>query len=69
MMNSDGTNPIQLYTGSEKFNSPTWSPDSKFIAAIGSNEHIYIIDPTTLTLKEINLYHIVETSEQLCWVY
>lgn len=70
MMNSNGTNPIQLYASGKRFYKSTWSPDGKYIAAIEDDKgHIFIIDPVALTAKELDIVHRVEQNDQLVWVY
>ncbi|MBK9250045.1 MAG: PD40 domain-containing protein [Ignavibacteria bacterium] len=66
MMGIDGTNPVQLYTSNLKFNNPTWSPDSKYIAAVCSG-HIYIFDVNAKTATEITKVHYVGDDSQMCW--
>lgn len=70
IMGIDGSNPTQLYTGSFSFGMPTWSPDSKYIAAcntLASFGHIYIFDVQAKTVTELN--QSVAYGNQLCWRY
>lgn len=69
MMNADGTNPTQLYISTESFYSPTWSPDSKYIAAVEFKGQVFIFDPATLTAKLLPMQHTVAIGEQISWVY
>jgi Tol biopolymer transport system component len=67
-MGIDGSNPVQLYTSGLQFSMPTWSPDSKYIAAVSSG-HIYIFDVKTSTATEITKSHYVGSDNQLFWRY
>lgn len=69
IMNADGTNAKQLYTSTERFYCPTWSPDSKYIAAVEYFGHVFIIDPAAMTAKELTMSHYVNPDEQLSWAY
>jgi len=69
MMNSDGTNPTQLYISTDSFFTPTWSPDSKYIAAVNYSGNILIFDPATLTAKKLSVSHTAAIAEQLSWTY
>jgi len=65
-MGIDGSNPTQLNTSGLQFSMPTWSPDSKYIAAVHSG-HIYIFDVKASTATEITKSHYVGEGSQLCW--
>ncbi len=63
-MNIDGTNATQLKTDLYQLYSPTWSPDSKYIA-VTSQGKLHIIDPKALTITKISQGFTNES--QLCW--
>lgn len=70
IMNSDGSNPQQLYASGKRFYKSTWSPDGKYIAVIEDLEkHFYIVDPIALTAKELTMKHSLFYDDQPCWVY
>lgn len=66
-MGFDGSNPTLIQTGLDKLTMPTWSPDSKYIAANGSGK-IYIIDLANLTVTKIKNAYANE-GHQLSWQY
>ena len=68
-MLADGSNATQFNSAEANYHTPTWSPDSKFIAAISRDPgHISIIDLTALTITEIMKSHYA-SDEQMCWRY
>lgn len=71
VMDIDGQNPKQLYVGDLSFKAPTWSPDSKFIAAIGikSGGYAYIYDLEKNNLTKLESAGRILPNEQLSWVY
>lgn len=68
LMGIDGSNPTQLYVGTETFYIPTWSPDSKYIAVV-SKWDLYIFDITKNTYSEISKAGYISIDGQMSWVY
>jgi len=70
-MGIDGTNPKQLYVEGLTFYIPTWSPDSKYIAAVssGSGAFAYIFDLANNTFTKLKTIEGLDINDQLCWVY
>lgn len=71
IMGIDGSNPTQLYVGDKYFRMPTWSPDSKYIAAVQTNGtgRIHIFDIDAKSVAEVPGVHYVSPEHQLCWRY
>ena len=67
-MNIDGSNPVQLFSSLGEFNNLTWSPDSKFIAAVRKSK-LYNISLETLEMHEIEKSHLVDEESTLTWSY
>jgi Tol biopolymer transport system component len=72
-MGLDGSNPTQLYVANGKYlRMPTWSPDSKYIAAVNtlaSSGKVHIFDVQAKTVTELTGFHYVDSGNQLCWRY
>lgn len=67
-MNIDGTEAMQYNLSNERFSNPTWSPDSKFIAASGKFS-IFVFDLENNTYLDLISTSSVSPDDQMCWVY
>lgn len=67
----DGKNPKLVHQGTLHFYYPTWSPDSKFIAAISVEEDgfAYVFDLSNNSFMPLRKLGRLDLRNQLTWVY